>query len=280
MPKKYNVLTDESLVAAILPTNRQIANASRIKLYYRLIWLEYQAVSKIKLLPAYCLRIMTMAFTIYGPGTRDIVTVTKQSPSTIVKQTSAIQETDNETQKNKQSPTKQKQSAIGKQASAAYQQTLTTPNPQRVPAILAEQIMVNPIITLTPNATITQAWKLFRERRFRHIPVLTEKNSIYGIISDRSLLRYAAVTGRTPPYGDDSPEAKTLITDNTATPLVKTKVITATPDTEIRLIARVLFEQHIGVMPIVTHNGHLIGIITRSDILRTLINHAPLELWI
>ncbi len=221
-----------------------------------------------------------MAFTIYGPGTHDIVTATRQNPSTRVKQTSAIQKTDNETQKHKQPAEKQSQSAIGKQASAAYQQALTTPNYPRVPAIIAEQIMVAPVITLTPNTTITQAWKLFRERRFRHIPVLTEKNSVYGIISDRSLLRYAAVTGRTPPYGDHSPEAKTLITDSTKIPLLKTKVITATPDTEIRLIARVLFEQHVGAMPIVTLNGHLIGIITRSDILRTLINHAPLELWI
>jgi CBS domain-containing protein len=33
-------------------------------------------------------------------------------------------------------------------------------------------------------------------------------------------------------------------------------------------------------MPILDENGRLIGIITRSDILRAIINHAPFDLWI
>jgi len=33
-------------------------------------------------------------------------------------------------------------------------------------------------------------------------------------------------------------------------------------------------------MPIVDPKENLVGIITRSDILRTLVDHAPLELWV
>ena len=57
-------------------------------------------------------------------------------------------------------------------------------------------------------------------------------------------------------------------------------VITATPDTRIREIARLLIERRIGAMPIMDKYDNLVGIITRSDVLRAVVNHAPLELWV
>ena len=131
------------------------------------------------------------------------------------------------------------------------------------------------MVTLLPGTSITDAWKLFRERRFRHVPVVTEQGKIFGIISDRDLLRYAATTGKVPPYTEDMPEASISIDMMT-----KTRVIASSQDTEIRQIARMLFEQRVGAMPIVTDDGIVRGIITRSDILRTIVNHAPLELWV
>ncbi len=145
----------------------------------------------------------------------------------------------------------------------------------RQPALHAEQIMSAPVTTLTPETSILEAWALFRQTRYRHIPVVDGSGRLVGIVSDRDLLRYAAVNGRIPPYDDDSPEARTPIAT-----LMKTRVLTATPDTEIRQIARVLIEQHIGAMPIMDAAGRLRGIVTRSDILRALVTHAPLELWV
>jgi acetoin utilization protein AcuB len=57
-------------------------------------------------------------------------------------------------------------------------------------------------------------------------------------------------------------------------------VLTAHPDTSIRDIARVFFEERIGAVPIVDRGETLVGIVTRSDILRTILNSAPLELWV
>ena len=62
--------------------------------------------------------------------------------------------------------------------------------------------------------------------------------------------------------------------------IMATPVLTAHADTEIREIARVLFEERIGAVPIVDSQGQLVGMVTRSDILRTIMNHAPLDLWI
>ena len=40
-----------------------------------------------------------------------------------------------------------------------------------------------------------------------------------------------------------------------------------------------MFAHHIGSMPVIGEGERPVGIITRSDILRTLVNRAPLELW-
>ena len=41
-----------------------------------------------------------------------------------------------------------------------------------------------------------------------------------------------------------------------------------------------MFKERIGAMPIVDDQGTLVGILTRSDILRVLVNKAPLQLWV
>ena len=133
---------------------------------------------------------------------------------------------------------------------------------EREPVVTAEQIMSSPVVALGPRATMEEARALFRERRFRHVPILS-KDRLVGILSDRDLLRHAG----------EPPEAPVR-------PLVTEAVIAASPNTGIREIARGMFEHHIGAMPILGEEGRLVGIITRSDILRTLINRAPLELWV
>ncbi len=56
------------------------------------------------------------------------------------------------------------------------------------------------------------------------------------------------------------------------------RVLTASVDTDVRYIARLFAEQHIGAMP-VAKEGELKGIITRSDLLGAVMRHYGLELW-
>jgi len=214
-----------------------------------------------------------MTFSVYGAGVRDNVPFTVPSEFEVVEElypTTAVKKVGPRGEEEEEKENLYRQ----KSAQKAYQSTHHLQR-ERGLALHAHQIMTSPVVTLNLDTSITQAWSLFRERRFRHVPVVMENRKIYGIVSDRDLLRYAAVSGKIPPFSDNSIEAKTSIES-----LIKTRVITSAVDTEIREIARMLFEQRIGAMPVVTETGLLEGIITRSDILRTLVNHAPLELWV
>jgi acetoin utilization protein AcuB len=146
---------------------------------------------------------------------------------------------------------------------------------EREPALRADQIMSSPVVTLHPKARFDEAWRLVCERRFRHVPVLSEEGKLVGILSDRDLLREAAGVGNGSEGGGDRPTCSIPVRD-----FMRTGVIAATPDTEIREIARMLFEERTGAMPIVDEEERLVGIVTRSDILRALVKHAPLEIWI
>ncbi len=57
------------------------------------------------------------------------------------------------------------------------------------------------------------------------------------------------------------------------------RVISATPTTEIREIARVMLEERIHAVPILDQDRRLVGILSAQDLLRGIANHGPLELW-
>ena len=154
------------------------------------------------------------------------------------------------------------------EAVAAYKHQQQTPGKRKL-AVRAEQIMSAPVVSIKPDTHLHEVRRMVRERRFRHIPVVASGGGICGIVSDRDLFALAIM--------DDAEEK---LEPSVVADIMTQKVLTATPDTNIREIARVLIEERIGCMPIVDEDKQVIGMITRSDILRALIKHAPLDLWI
>jgi acetoin utilization protein AcuB len=62
--------------------------------------------------------------------------------------------------------------------------------------------------------------------------------------------------------------------------IMQPKVLSAFPETPIREIARIMFEEKVGAVPILDkEKKHLVGIVTRADILRRVMNNPPLDLY-
>ncbi|MDH5546459.1 MAG: CBS domain-containing protein [Gammaproteobacteria bacterium] len=134
--------------------------------------------------------------------------------------------------------------------------------------LVAEQLMSSPVMTLSLKTTIPDAWKFFREHRFRHVPVVDDTGHLQGIVSDRDLLsvleKYMPTGGMHAAGALDS--------------IMQTRVLTATTNTVISQIAAVFFRQRIGAMPIM-RDDVLVGIITRSDILGAVVYSSQVESW-
>jgi acetoin utilization protein AcuB len=156
-----------------------------------------------------------------------------------------------------------KPTGVAASAMAAYERVLNPDTPRRR-VIFAAELMSTQVVTLQDDAPLSSAAEIFSQRRFRHIPVLNSESQLAGILSDRDVLRNSSRKG----WESESVSS-----------FMSKLVIVASKDTEIREIARVMFEERIGCMPITDDPGNLIGIVTRSDILRTLVVQAPLALW-
>ena len=133
---------------------------------------------------------------------------------------------------------------------------------------IAEQVMSTPVISLRADTNISSAWQQFKQKRFRHFTVVDQDDRLIGIISDRDILLEAADNGTS------------IHKARNIGQIMHKRVLTGSPDTHIREVCRVMFSQHIGALPITTQSGKVAGIITRSDILRTMVQHEPVELWI
>ncbi len=158
------------------------------------------------------------------------------------------------------------------QAFDAYQQVEDLHD--KKPVVAARQIMSSPVVALTQDATVDEAVTLFRERRLRHVPVTADDGALVGMLSDRDLLH--ALSGLDERY--ERQRAMVDGKDPVAT-LMKSPVLTAAEDTDVRLIARLFVEYHIGAVPVLA--GHdVVGIISRSDVLRAVMQHYGLELWV
>lgn len=134
------------------------------------------------------------------------------------------------------------------------------------PVVFAEQIMSSPVVTLSLDNSVAQAFKFFDEHKFRHIPVTTSDYKLQGIISDRDILR---ILGNTSEENSNNKISDVMISE----------VLTASRKTDIRYITRLFVENRIGSMPVMDERK-LVGIITRSDILNAILNHYELELWV
>ena len=170
-------------------------------------------------------------------------------------------------------PEQESSSSKGQNAVKAYQE-FSEPTQPRQPAIQAKQIMTSPVFTLPPTTPLSEAWQVIKTNRFRHIPILSKAGKLIGMLSDRDVLHATIQMAVT-----STPKNKR----GPATPIQDVmikNILSATPETEIRTIARIMFEERIGSMPLVDATEEVVGILTRSDILRTVVNEAPFELWI
>lgn len=155
-------------------------------------------------------------------------------------------------------------------AQAAYQRQAGSEHPAK-PAVLARDLMTAPVMTLPSDSTLAEAWEMMTRRGFRHVPVTSVHGVLVGMISDRDVLHY---TPELVLRGIGGQAAYRRLGE-----LLSPRLISATPVTEIREIARAMVAESIRAVPILDPQRHPIGILTTQDLLRGIAHHEPLELW-
>ncbi len=120
------------------------------------------------------------------------------------------------------------------------------------PAVRAKDAMSSPVKVIYAKETIEEANRIMERTGHSGLPVV-ENNKLVGIVTKKAVDK--AIN-----HG---------LGDRPVKSIMSTKLVTASPDTPLSKIRQLMIENDIGRVPIID-NGVLVGIVTRTDILRTI----------
>lgn len=128
--------------------------------------------------------------------------------------------------------------------------------------ITAEDIMTRQVVTLTPDTPIHTAMEVLLKHRISGAPVVSD-GLLVGVISEYDCMKvisagltdlYSAPTGNVSEYMSSAP-------------------ITCTPTATIGDIAGRFLTQRVRRLPVVDERNRLVGLVSRRDVLKGLIEH-------
>jgi CBS domain-containing protein len=141
----------------------------------------------------------------------------------------------------------------------------------------AQDIMTRDVTTVSPDTSVRDIAALMMEKHISGVPVLTNNGKIIGMVSQSDLLHRAELGTerkhkwwfRT--FADSNALAREYAKAHglKAHDIMSRYVVSVRDDAELRDVADILDSHRIKRVPVV-HEGRLVGIITRGDLVRAL----------
>ena len=126
--------------------------------------------------------------------------------------------------------------------------------------------MSHPVITISPQASLDDAWKLMTNEHISRLPVVDKNGRMVGIVSEKQILRYSPSEATTL----DAWEIKGVMATIQVERVMTKNLITVTPDMPIEEAARIMDDNEISGIPVMD-GGSLVGIIAESDLFETFL---------
>ena len=133
--------------------------------------------------------------------------------------------------------------------------------------MLVETWMSKPVITINADDSMQKATELLKEHHIRILPVM-EGGMLVGIITDRDLKRASASDATCL----EIHELVYLLSKIKVKDIMTRDPIIVRPSYTVEQTARILLDNKISGAPVVNDEGKVLGIITRDDMLRVLVN--------
>lgn len=135
-----------------------------------------------------------------------------------------------------------------------------------------KEIMSSELITIKAAESITTAYKLMHEKGIRHLPVIDERNSIVGILSDRDIQRAMQVRKLNSFQQEIHLDAMIPVEDFMSWP-----VYVVSESTSIMRVAEEMLSQKVSAFLVEDNKGRVKGIITTDDMLKMFLMNDKKE---
>jgi CBS domain-containing protein len=133
-------------------------------------------------------------------------------------------------------------------------------------SFLVKDWMTSPVITITPDTTLSDAYSLMMQKAIRRLPVV-EHGKLVGIVTLGDL-REARPS---PATSLSIYELNFMLSRLTIDQLMTHNPFVVRPETRIPDAARIMLTRKVSGLPVLDEDGKPVGIITESDLFRMLI---------
>jgi CBS-domain-containing membrane protein len=130
-------------------------------------------------------------------------------------------------------------------------------------------VMSTHVIAARQGASFKDMAAMLRNQRVSAFPVIDDDNKVIGVVSETDLLTKEALEGTVPTtlQSMTRQRVQSQVDGVTAADLMTKPAVTIGPDEPVSHAARLMYNQRVKRLPVISDDGVLIGIVTRSDVL-------------
>ena len=148
--------------------------------------------------------------------------------------------------------------------------------------MLVRNVMTAPVVGVDPTASIADAARLMLGHKISGLPVMTPSGQLVGMVSEGDLLRRAEL-GTDPHLSgllrfleSSARQADTYVHTHgrKVSEVMTTGVRTVAPGTALEDAVDSMLKYHVKRLPVI-ENGKVAGIVSRSDLMRALLEVLP-----
>jgi len=140
-------------------------------------------------------------------------------------------------------------------------------------------IMVKDVISISPKVSIKDAVAQLRKIKISGLPVVDTNNKLVGMFTEKGMLRYI-LPGYIKKVGAFvyhnnarviKNRVQELLNERAVEDIMQKEVVTVDADASIAELARLMLTHSIRRVPVVMHDGTMVGIVAREDVIKTVI---------
>jgi CBS domain-containing protein len=143
-------------------------------------------------------------------------------------------------------------------------------------ATTVKDIMTTSVVAVREQASFKEMIAALRSRRISAFPVLDAADRVIGVVSEADLL--AKEAGTAPARRVRRPRERSKAAGVTAAEVMTAPAVTVGPDASAAEAAALMQARRVKRLPVVDHNGHLRGIVSRADVL-SVFERPDHEIW-
>lgn len=130
-------------------------------------------------------------------------------------------------------------------------------------------IMTRDCTTINSKQTVKEAYDILKELNISQIPVVVFGKKIQGLIDNKTILNLLL----------ENIDNNEEILNRKIEDIFLPELITADPISDIRRVSKVMIDFKLHAIPIVDEEDIVIGIVSKTDIIKAVSNIPHLQLW-